>query len=427
MKSRLIFTFLLLISIIPSTAQTMKLPRVIVSTDIGGTDPDDNQSMAHLLMFSDKVDIEGLISSPSYGNGSVNEIHRMIDLYAQDLPLLQQHVNGLKEPAYLHSITKQGRHGRMPLKGYATATEGSNWIVKCARRDDSRPLWVLVWGGLDDVAQALHDAPDIAERIRVVYIGGPNKKWGANSYNYIAKNFPKLWMIENNSSYEGFIGDKKKHDPLNADYYDSFIKGAGHLGADFANYYKGLPKMGDTPTLLYVMSGNPDDPTGESWGGSFEPTNRSSRKVMHAPLTLSDTIAVYGLMEIHFKGPRIKINPDSACFRIKVAKQWWDGYYTGKGDYVAIYSPKAPGTLDYVTESKIKALNGLKGQFVVTGLWPGNPSADDYRIGPNWFTDRKDSSLFERWLQGAKTVRKWRDKAMALWAQRWAWLIDERK
>ena len=59
-------------------------PRIIVSTDIGGTDPDDNQSMVHLLMYSDKVLIEGLISSPSNGDGSKKEILRMIDIYEKD-------------------------------------------------------------------------------------------------------------------------------------------------------------------------------------------------------------------------------------------------------------------------------------------------------------------------------------------------------
>ena len=38
--------------------------RVMVSTDIGGTDPDDFQSMVHLLVYADCFDIEGLISSP---------------------------------------------------------------------------------------------------------------------------------------------------------------------------------------------------------------------------------------------------------------------------------------------------------------------------------------------------------------------------
>jgi hypothetical protein len=43
-------------------------PRVLVSTDIGGTDPDDFQSLVYLLVHADCFDIEGLISSP-FGGG----------------------------------------------------------------------------------------------------------------------------------------------------------------------------------------------------------------------------------------------------------------------------------------------------------------------------------------------------------------------
>ena len=38
--------------------------RVVVSTDVGGSDPDDFQSLVHLLLYADTLDIEGLISSP---------------------------------------------------------------------------------------------------------------------------------------------------------------------------------------------------------------------------------------------------------------------------------------------------------------------------------------------------------------------------
>lgn len=37
--------------------------RVIVTTDLGGSDPDDIQSMIPLLLCSDMVDIEGIVSS----------------------------------------------------------------------------------------------------------------------------------------------------------------------------------------------------------------------------------------------------------------------------------------------------------------------------------------------------------------------------
>lgn len=118
--------------------------RVLVSTDIGGSDPDDNQSMAHLLMYNDLFDLEGLVSSPSYGTGSVEELRRMIDIYEQDYPLLNSRQAGFLPPDSLRMISKQGSKVATPMAGYGVPTEGSEWIVRCARRDDARPLWVLV-------------------------------------------------------------------------------------------------------------------------------------------------------------------------------------------------------------------------------------------------------------------------------------------
>src|SRR5690242_10253870 len=58
-------------------------PRVIVSSDIGGTDPDDYQSMAHVLLYADALELEGLISSP-YGRGRKQHILEVIDEYERD-------------------------------------------------------------------------------------------------------------------------------------------------------------------------------------------------------------------------------------------------------------------------------------------------------------------------------------------------------
>lgn len=397
-------------------------PRILISTDIGGTDPDDNQSMAHLLMFNEQFRLEGLVSSPSYGDGSVSEIHRMIDLYALDMPKLAAHVDNLYSPEFLHSITKQGRHGWVPYCGYAESTEGSRWIVECARRDDPQPLWILVWGCLDDLAQALHDAPDIADKIKVVWIGGPNKKWGVNGYRYVVENFPSLWMIENNSSYYGFIASPKTDDVFHAAYYDTFIKGAGHLGEDFIKYYKGVPKMGDTPTLLYMMSGDPDNPEGESWGGSFEKITHAAHDIYSHPMTEADTVRTYTLLEIHFKGPKQRMKAGTLCFRLKIDNQLWDGYYVGKGDYVCIYCPKQPASLTYECISDIKQLNGLKGAFVVNRVWPGKKTESDYTLGNSWYSDKVAEELADGKWQGFKTTLKWRERALAEWAVRWSWL-----
>ncbi len=152
--------------------------RVIVTSDIGGTDPDDFQSMAHLLLYGDVLDIEGLVSSPFDQRGK-EHILRVIDAYERDYPNLRTHSEKYPTADALRAISKQGGKKMAPYSGLRGTSEGSEWIVRCARRDDPRPLHVLVWGALEDVAQALHDAPDILPKLRVYYIGGPNKKWGA--------------------------------------------------------------------------------------------------------------------------------------------------------------------------------------------------------------------------------------------------------
>lgn len=421
---RKIITFILTaLILVPAIMQGKDKPRVIISTDIGGTDPDDNQSMAHALMYTDCFELEGIVSSPSYGEGSTDEIFRMIDLYEKDLPQLKKHIKGLMSPKKLRSITKQGRKGSAPYCGYTLPTEGSQWIVECARRKSDRPLWISVWGGLDDVAQALHDAPDIADKIRIHWIGGPNKKWSVNSYAYIVENFPNLWIIENNASYRGFIAQNKVKDKYNAGYYETYLKDAGFLGNDFINYYKGLPKMGDTPALLYVMNGNPDCPQGESWGGSFESTARSSRPVFNRPATANDTVPVYSIIEFHIQGP---VRPDipsyKPCFTLTIRNQKWAGYYLGNGDYAVRHSTYNTGTLPYTITSDIPGFPQHEGAITVENIWPGRQSSTDYAVGPNWYTDKSDPSLFWRNLQGAETVYKWREEVMEDWGKRLQYL-----
>lgn len=403
-------------------------PRILISTDIGGTDPDDNQSMAHFLMYSDEFDTEGLVSSPSYGTGCKEEILRMIDVYEKDLPKLKQHAPELASPGYLRSITKQGRKGPAPLCGYQTATEGYDWIVKCARKDDPRPLYVLVWGGLDDLAQALHDAPDIAPKIRVYWIGGPNKKWSVNSYVYIVEKFPDLWMIENNVSYRAFISDGKNTDKYNRGFYERFVKGAGTLGDDFYAYLEGRPKMGDTPSLLYMMDGDPSDPSKESWGGSFEPCTHRPRVVLRRTATAEDTIQNYAVIEFHVKGPQLdKRMKGKPCITLNIAKQSWEGYYMGDGDYMVRYSTYTLGTLPYTITSDVEGFSTQSGAITIKNEWPEQRRDTDYTVGNSWYTDVADPAQFHTFFQGGKTIYKWRNEVMDDWGQRWSWLLSADK
>jgi hypothetical protein len=396
-------------------------PRIIISTDIGGTDPDDFQSMIHLMMYSDKFNIEGLISSP-FGNGTKKDILDMIDLYEKDRPLFAKKIKGLAKAKQLRSICKQGAKPAAPFRGYTNPSEGSEWIIKCAKKKRLQPLYVLVWGGIEDVAQALHDAPKIEKNIRVYWIGGPNKKWSINAYAYIAEHHPNLWIIENNATYRGwFMEDENAPKSMSGtSYYENFIKGHGAMGANFVNHYKGQIKMGDTPSLAYLMNGNPDDPTTESWGGKFGRINHSSRTIINGVSSKIDTVVAYGVMEWRIKGPESNIPLDSVCFTLEVQKQNWPGYYLGNGIYGVRYSSKKPEKSSYITHSLIPELDELKGQYISTAPWPGKQNKDDYKLGENWFGDLPNPELFLEGQQGAKTISKFRKEYLSDWAKRWS-------
>ena len=427
----LIVNFMML-NLILSREEVPQIPRILISTDIGGTDPDDNQSMIHFLMYNDLFDVEGIISSPSYGEGSKEEILRMIDLYEQDYPKLKKCYPNLKTPDELKSITKQGHKGLAPYKGFTEPSEGSRWIINQDRKKSDRPLWILVWGTLEDLAQALHDAPDISFNIRVYYIGGPNKKWGINSYSYIAYNFPNLWIIENDATYRGFIFNIKldSNENYGKNYYDYAIKGCGKMGEDFINYYEGIIKMGDTPSLLYMMDGDPNEPSRESWGGIFTQMKYSSRRIFNLNKSHNYenlTAPVYSIIEFHLPChlDEVNIDKDQACFNMTIDNQIWGGFYIGAGVCSVRYSPKYSGSYTYKTNSNYDELNGFEGKFEISNDWPGEYNKEDYLVGKNWFTDVKYPKLFEDKWQGAGSVRKWRKEILEDWAERWKCLRKE--
>jgi hypothetical protein len=112
----LLLPVLILFSCTPSSKNPIK-PRIIISTDIGGTDPDDNQSMTHMLMYSDMFEIEGLVSSPSYGDGSKAEILRMIDLYEKDLPQLKKTSKWIPHSGLFAIHHEAGKKRRRSIQG----------------------------------------------------------------------------------------------------------------------------------------------------------------------------------------------------------------------------------------------------------------------------------------------------------------------
>ena len=388
--------------------------RVLVSTDIGGTDPDDFQSMVHLLVYADLLDIEGLVSSP-YGPGRKEHILEVIDCYEKDYADLKTYSDHYPAPDELRAITRQGEPEAAPYAGVRRTTEGSEWIVKCARRDDPRPLHVLVWGGIEDLAQALHDAPEILPKLRVYYIGGPNKKWGPNAYQYIADHHPRLWIIEANATYRGwFTGGNQSGEWGNTEFVRRHVKDHGTLGAFFVRKKDDL-KMGDTPSVARLLKGTPYDPSQPGWGGRFvRAWDRPYTRFDRLPTT-KDRMEVFGVLEIML--PLGTTAPEKPEARLLVENQSLAGHVADDGTIRFRFCPKAAQVYRFTIQSNVPSLDGKTG-----GITAVLPSAELARHAsakfPNWWTDDPSPQFAEGSHHGAKTVSRWREEFLRDFAAR---------
>ncbi len=379
--------------------------RVIVSTDIGGTDPDDFQSMVHLLVYADSLEIEGLISSP-YGPGRKQHILEIIDCYERDYSNLKTYSARYPTAAALRAISKQGETEVAPYAGVRRSTEGSKWLIHCARRDDPRPLHVLVWGGLEDLAQALHDAPDILPKLRVYWIGGPNKKWSPDAYQYLVTHHSKLWIIEANATYRGwFSGGNQVDEWGNKEFVTRHIAGHGALGDYFNTQLQGVIKMGDTPSVGWLLRGTPTDPTQSGWGGQFVRAWERPHVVFNRLTTAADRIEQFGILELVLPlGDDAPANPEA---RMQIENQSLIGH-VADGVVRFRFSPKDAKQYSYRIRSSAPALDGGTGALT-SFLPPPELAQRPAAQWPNWWTDSPAPALSEGNHLGAKTVSQWRE------------------
>jgi hypothetical protein len=399
---------------VPATGAVAR-PRVIVSSDIGGTDFDDFQSMVHLLLYADSCDIEGLIASP-WGGGRKQDILDVIRHYETDYARLRMYSTNYPVADALRAVTKQGATDSAGLRGYGSPSEGSDWIITCARRPDPRPLWILVWGGIDDVAQALHDDPSIKSKIRVYFIGGPNKQFSVPACDYIMREHPDLWIIEANSTYRGwFVGGNQDGEWDNNEFVARHVAGRGALGAFFAGLsINGKPrptiKMGDSPSLAYVFGDDPENPAkNRSWGGQFvrawdRPRALFDHIESHPP-TVADKVQTFGVVELcyHAASPA----PANATAVLAVGRQKLDGFPDKAGVWHFLFSSRDAKPCSYTIASTITGLDGQTGAVTFYRPTPDLAARPSPQY-PNWWTDNPDPALAEGDHQGAKTVNKHR-------------------
>ena len=266
MKKILIFAAIF--GLLPFLVYAQENTRLIVTTDLGGSDPDDIQSMIHLLVCSDRIDIEGLISVEAWVDDpdKTEKLRQTVEHFNEVLPTLSVHSAGYPSAEYLRSIVARGQdRPHMDGVGKGKDSPGSDLIVTALLKDDDRPLWVVAWGGMNTTAQALYrlktdyDAATFercASKLRIYDILGQDDA-GA----YIAKNYPDIVYIRNKEVYGWAPNDQWTRDNVQCRL---------PLGAHYPNRI--WATEGDSPSFLYVYSNglnDPEHPYYGGWGGRF--------------------------------------------------------------------------------------------------------------------------------------------------------------
>lgn len=304
----LIGVFLLLGWTTTSYAKNALKPRLVVCTDIapGDIEPDDMESAVRLLCYADRFEIEAIITSTGWNCDPyplewADYLQQVIDGYEQDVHLLMKRSkqkaflplskeNGKQKlgywpsAAYLRSRAMMGSsRAGIKVVGEGNDSEGSDFLIRLADEDDSRPIWVAAWGGANTLAQAIWKVKQtrtpaelrkFVGKFRIYTITDQDMQYSMRMNRAYSSH---QWLREEFENDLLFIWDEgtwtKQCDlgKENWTLYKDQIQGHGHMGKCYPTFKWGVE--GDTPSFLHLMPNgfnDPEQPRQVGWGGVHE-------------------------------------------------------------------------------------------------------------------------------------------------------------
>lgn len=281
--------------------------RVIIDNDLGG-DPDGLFQLAHHLM-SPSVEIKGIIASHLYEQGfggpGTSE-------YAKEQAMKVINILGLEDSVDVYLDKSQS----MVDVTKPIDSEAVQVIIKEAMRTDTdMPLYVVCGGGLTNIASAYLLKPEIAEKLTLVWIGGPEYTdiaipppgYTTLEYN-LGIDIKAAQVIFNDSDINIWQVPRNVYrQPIMSDAELLIkVKGKGELGNHLYNVmkeaYTKLDKWNIPMGEVYIYGDNPLVLL-TALQSSFEPDPSSSTYVLkQAPIINEE-----GLYKVNLKGRNIRV------------------------------------------------------------------------------------------------------------------------
>ena len=277
--------------------------RLIILTDMEN-EPDDSQTMVKLLMYSNEIDIEGLVAVTSRWLPNDNfpeSIEDRVHAYGVVRPNLIKHAPGWPTEAYLQSRIAGGQKGYgMDAVGDGKSSAGSELIIHAATSEDDRPVWVAINAGANTLAQALWDArrtmdeKTLARFVSKIMVYDDSGQDNAGAW--MCHEFPDLFYIRSRAQVFGLFGPDLESGPQPWNPDDQYVWAEknvrvrhGVLGALYpqrlwmtppwnsnrkpnpAPHYAFMDGGGTTTWLGLVNKGlfEPEEISWGGWGGRF--------------------------------------------------------------------------------------------------------------------------------------------------------------
>ena len=250
-------------------------PRLIVTTD---GEVDDQNSMRHLLLYANDIDIDGIVYSASQfhwqgdgGKTTLGEVTKnnmnaedkgeeLTEYRPQEMGWIENLLNKEYAVDYNNLVQNDSNYptaeellakvkvGNVEFEGdVREATEGSDYIKDAILDDDTRPVYIESWGGFNTVARALLS---IAEEYKdtdewdsiykkvcgkaVIQGNGQDKTYE----DYIQAIFPDLMLYASSSINYGYYASQSA--PADSNYMfhgDWLTKNVKNGHGEMMNHY----------------------------------------------------------------------------------------------------------------------------------------------------------------------------------------------
>lgn len=228
--------------------------RVIVDTD-AACEADDPFAIVHALL-SPKLIVKGIVAEHFHVEGSVErsfqEIRTILDAMKLDVPVFM------------------GQQG--PLAEDAVISEGVEFIIEEALKEDEKPLFVLCQGAITNLALAFQKCPEIIKKLTVIWIGthgeapteAPFREFNAGNdvtaANLVLQSGTDLWLVPSTVYTTITIGlaeIQRRIYPCGEIGKHLFTQMVDYNNSEGAGWTKGESwSLGDSPAIAIAL--NPD-------------------------------------------------------------------------------------------------------------------------------------------------------------------------